>query len=184
MILGTHNSENEPNYLMLAQVQLPLEDAENDARHHEDNRADFGGFGCANGKVWCVDLAVCAIIENFGVLRFGLSRAEDDFGYGYLRVQAKLPYALPGPALARCDALQGRSGRYQWDWVVNLMTVGKRGEMIFGNSHLPLEDVEDGRVELGGLGCANGMLVGMGLDWELVASGSEFGVRIGKEKLG
>lgn len=52
MILGTHTSENEPNYLMLAQVQLPLEDAENDARHYDDERSDFGGFGCANGKVY------------------------------------------------------------------------------------------------------------------------------------
>ena len=51
MILGTHTSENEPNYLMLAQVQLPLEDAENDARNYDDDRADLGGFGCANGKV-------------------------------------------------------------------------------------------------------------------------------------
>lgn len=51
MILGTHTSENEPNYLMLAQVQLPLEDAENDARNYDDDRADVGGFGCANGKV-------------------------------------------------------------------------------------------------------------------------------------
>nr|CAN72267.1 hypothetical protein VITISV_017853 [Vitis vinifera] len=51
MILGTHTSENEPNYLMLAQVQLPLEDAENDARQYDDDRFDVGGFGCANGKV-------------------------------------------------------------------------------------------------------------------------------------
>lgn len=51
MILGTHTSENEPNYLMLAQVQLPLDDAENDARHYDDDRSDFGGFGAANGKV-------------------------------------------------------------------------------------------------------------------------------------
>lgn len=51
MILGTHTSENEPNYLMLAQVQLPLEDAENDARQYDDDRFDIGGFGCANGKV-------------------------------------------------------------------------------------------------------------------------------------
>lgn len=50
VILGTHTSENEPNYLMLAQVQLPLDDAENDARHYDD-RPDIGGFGCANGKV-------------------------------------------------------------------------------------------------------------------------------------
>lgn len=52
MILGTHTSENEPNYLMLAQVQLPLEDSENDARHYDDDRSDVGGFGCANGKVF------------------------------------------------------------------------------------------------------------------------------------
>ncbi|KAL0335185.1 UNVERIFIED_CONTAM: WD-40 repeat-containing protein MSI1 [Sesamum radiatum] len=51
MILGTHTSENEPNYLMRAQVQLPLADAENDARHYDDDRSEFGGFGCANGKV-------------------------------------------------------------------------------------------------------------------------------------
>ncbi|GLT31374.1 hypothetical protein SLA2020_061160 [Shorea laevis] len=51
MILGTHTSENEPNYLMLAQVQLPLQDSENDARHYDHDRSDLGGFGCASGKV-------------------------------------------------------------------------------------------------------------------------------------
>ncbi|KAL9275757.1 WD-40 repeat-containing protein [Drosera capensis] len=51
MILGTHTSENEPNYLMLAQVQLPLEDCENDARQYDDERNEYGGFSCANGKV-------------------------------------------------------------------------------------------------------------------------------------
>ncbi|PPS08226.1 hypothetical protein GOBAR_AA12433 [Gossypium barbadense] len=51
MILGTHTSENEPNYLMLAQVQLPLQDSENDARQYDHDRSDLGGFGCASGKV-------------------------------------------------------------------------------------------------------------------------------------
>lgn len=51
MILETHASEDKLNYLMLAQVQLPLEDAENEARHYEDDRSDFEGFGCADGKV-------------------------------------------------------------------------------------------------------------------------------------
>jgi histone-binding protein RBBP4 len=51
MILGTHTSDNEPNYLMLAQVQLPLDDAEADARHYDDDHADIGGFGAASGKV-------------------------------------------------------------------------------------------------------------------------------------
>lgn len=51
MILGTHTSENEPNYLMLAQVQLPLDDTESEARQYDDDRSEFGGFGCATGKV-------------------------------------------------------------------------------------------------------------------------------------
>lgn len=51
MILGTHTSENEPNYLMIAQVQLPLEDTESEARQYDDDRSEFGGFGCASGKV-------------------------------------------------------------------------------------------------------------------------------------
>ncbi|EMS68082.1 WD-40 repeat-containing protein MSI1 [Triticum urartu] len=41
MVLGTHTSDNEPNYLMLAQVQLPLDDAEADARHYDDDHADI-----------------------------------------------------------------------------------------------------------------------------------------------
>ncbi|CAN6310083.1 unnamed protein product [Urochloa humidicola] len=44
MILGTHTSDNEPNYLMLAQVQLPLDDAEADASHYDNEHADIGGF--------------------------------------------------------------------------------------------------------------------------------------------
>ncbi|CAM6120462.1 unnamed protein product [Calypogeia fissa] len=51
LILGTHTSDNEPNYLMLAEVQLPLADSENDARHYDDERGEIGGFGCSSGKV-------------------------------------------------------------------------------------------------------------------------------------
>jgi histone-binding protein RBBP4 len=51
LILGTHTSDNEPNYLMLAEVQLPLDDSENDARHYDDERGEIGGFGCSGGKV-------------------------------------------------------------------------------------------------------------------------------------
>ncbi|KAF8683049.1 hypothetical protein HU200_045033 [Digitaria exilis] len=57
MILGTHTSDNEPNYLMLAQVQLPLDDAEADARHYDDDHADIGGFGAASGKVGFLSFA-------------------------------------------------------------------------------------------------------------------------------
>lgn len=52
LIVGTHTSDNEPNYLMIAQVQLPLEDSENNARQYDDERGDLGGFGCSSGKVW------------------------------------------------------------------------------------------------------------------------------------
>ncbi|KAJ1429970.1 WD40/YVTN repeat-like-containing domain superfamily [Sesbania bispinosa] len=46
VILGTQTAENEPNYLMLAQIPIPLDDAENDNSHYDDN---LGGFGWANG---------------------------------------------------------------------------------------------------------------------------------------
>ena len=52
MILGTQTSEDGPNYLMLAQVQLPLEDTENDARQYDDEQPENGGFGCASGTVF------------------------------------------------------------------------------------------------------------------------------------
>jgi len=51
LLIGTHTSENEPNYLMRCEVQLPLEDTELDARQYDDERAEVGGFGCALGKV-------------------------------------------------------------------------------------------------------------------------------------
>jgi histone-binding protein RBBP4 len=38
LILGTHTSDNEQNYLMIAEVQLPLEDTELDARQYDDER--------------------------------------------------------------------------------------------------------------------------------------------------
>jgi hypothetical protein len=36
LIVGMHTSENEPTYLMLAQVQMPLEDSKNDAQQYDD----------------------------------------------------------------------------------------------------------------------------------------------------
>lgn len=36
LLLGTHTSEGEQNYLMRAQVQLPLEDTETDARQYDE----------------------------------------------------------------------------------------------------------------------------------------------------
>ncbi|KAJ7559142.1 hypothetical protein O6H91_04G072200 [Diphasiastrum complanatum] len=51
LILGTHTSDNEPNFLMLAEVQLPLEDAEADGRTYHDGGGETGGYGSSNGKV-------------------------------------------------------------------------------------------------------------------------------------
>ena len=38
MILGTHTSDNEPNYLMIATVRLPNEDVELDVRKYDEER--------------------------------------------------------------------------------------------------------------------------------------------------
>lgn len=54
LLLGTHTSENEQNYLMIAEVQLPLEDSEIDARQYDDAKNEVGGFGGAHGKVQVV----------------------------------------------------------------------------------------------------------------------------------
>ncbi|GJP49895.1 hypothetical protein CLOM_g9052 [Closterium sp. NIES-68] len=51
MVLGTHTSDNEQNYLMLVDVQLPLEDTETDARQYDDQKADVGGFGAGGAKL-------------------------------------------------------------------------------------------------------------------------------------
>mmetsp|Transcript_21017 Transcript_21017/g.29086 ORF Transcript_21017/g.29086 Transcript_21017/m.29086 type:complete len:421 (+) Transcript_21017:226-1488(+) len=51
LLLGTHTSENEQNYLMRAQVMLPLEDTETDARQYDEERGEAGGFGAGAGKV-------------------------------------------------------------------------------------------------------------------------------------
>lgn len=44
MILGTHTNDGDQNYLMIAEVRLPLEDTEIDARKYDDERGEAGGF--------------------------------------------------------------------------------------------------------------------------------------------
>lgn len=51
MVLGTHTSDGEQNYLMIAEVQLPLEDSELDARQYDDEHNEVGGYGSGQGKV-------------------------------------------------------------------------------------------------------------------------------------
>ena len=51
LILGTHTSEHEQNYLMIAEVELPLENAEVDGREYDDESGEAGGFGSGGAKV-------------------------------------------------------------------------------------------------------------------------------------
>ncbi len=51
LVLGTHTAEGEQNYLMIAEVRLPLADAETDARGYDGDRGEVGGFGSAAGRV-------------------------------------------------------------------------------------------------------------------------------------
>ena len=51
MLLGTHTSGSEPNYLLVTEVTLPLPDAEVDARHYDDERGEVGGFGGTLNKI-------------------------------------------------------------------------------------------------------------------------------------
>jgi histone-binding protein RBBP4 len=50
-ILGTHTSNSEQNYLMVANVSLPSSDAEIDSRKYEDEKGELGGFGGVRGRV-------------------------------------------------------------------------------------------------------------------------------------
>lgn len=54
LILGTHTSEGEQNYLMRAEVHLPLEDSETDNRGYDEERGEVGGFGASNGRIQIV----------------------------------------------------------------------------------------------------------------------------------
>ena len=47
LLLGTHTSDGEQNHLMLAEVNLPLEDSEYDARLYDEQKAEVGGVGVA-----------------------------------------------------------------------------------------------------------------------------------------
>jgi histone-binding protein RBBP4 len=49
LLLGTHTSDGEQNHLMIAEVNLPLEDSEYDARVYDEQKAEVGGIGTAAG---------------------------------------------------------------------------------------------------------------------------------------
>jgi len=52
LLLGTHTSGEEQNYLMLAEVHLPIDEASIDTRKYEDKEA--GGFGAVSDKIQIV----------------------------------------------------------------------------------------------------------------------------------
>eukprot|EP01112_Ceratiomyxa_fruticulosa_P011726 TRINITY_DN3206_c0_g1_i1.p1 TRINITY_DN3206_c0_g1~~TRINITY_DN3206_c0_g1_i1.p1 ORF type:complete len:427 (-),score=104.55 TRINITY_DN3206_c0_g1_i1:103-1383(-) len=47
LILGTHTSDQEQNFLMIAKVHLPNEDSPIDARKYDDQKGEVGGFGAS-----------------------------------------------------------------------------------------------------------------------------------------
>lgn len=51
LILGTHTSEGEQNYLMRAEVQLPLQETETSMKGYDEERCEVGGFGAATGRI-------------------------------------------------------------------------------------------------------------------------------------
>ncbi|GAB4819128.1 hypothetical protein N2152v2_006174 [Parachlorella kessleri] len=51
LILGTHTSEGEQNYLMRAEVQLPLEETEASMKGYDEERGEVGGFNAATGRI-------------------------------------------------------------------------------------------------------------------------------------
>lgn len=50
VILGTHTSSGEQNYLMLAELRLPSEDATIDATKYDHQKQQMGGFAAGGGQ--------------------------------------------------------------------------------------------------------------------------------------
>eukprot|EP01041_Mallomonas_annulata_P012346 gene12346-25976_t len=61
VLLGTHTASSDPNYLMVADVMLPLPETEIDARKYDDERGEVGGFG---GQLSKVDVKIRMVHEG------------------------------------------------------------------------------------------------------------------------
>ncbi|KAI7887334.1 WD40 repeat-like protein [Lichtheimia hyalospora FSU 10163] len=48
LLLGTHTNDNEPNYLQIATVQLPIDLDKVDTRKYEEHTNEIGGYGGYN----------------------------------------------------------------------------------------------------------------------------------------
>lgn len=90
LLLGTHTSDNEQNYVMLADVQLPLEDAEIDSRQYEDEKAETGGCGASAGKVCHAALALTGLHLDMSLLwqGFVLASSRRIYSRGALEVSS------------------------------------------------------------------------------------------------
>ena len=68
LILGTHTSEGEQNYLMIAEVALPTVDNEAEAAQYDEERGEVGGFGAATGRVQVCDVplsgSMCCLVHR------------------------------------------------------------------------------------------------------------------------
>lgn len=49
LLLGTHTSDNEQNYLMIADVRIPLEENVTDPSKFDIQRSEIGGYGASSG---------------------------------------------------------------------------------------------------------------------------------------
>ena len=45
LLIGTHTSGNDTNYLQIAEVQLPNAPSEQDARRYDEDKEEIGGYG-------------------------------------------------------------------------------------------------------------------------------------------
>ena len=61
ILLGTHTSEDEQNHVLIAEVQLPLEDSEVDQSGYDEERGEVGGYGSAPGT--CANAVITRILD-------------------------------------------------------------------------------------------------------------------------
>lgn len=54
LLLGTHTSDEQQNYVLIVEVSLPLQDSELNCFYIDEDGKDVGGFGRAPGKIQVV----------------------------------------------------------------------------------------------------------------------------------
>ena len=77
LLLGTHTADGEPNYLMIADVKLPMPDCEVDARQYQDLKGGAGGFGF--GKQGVGQLEIVMRINHPGEVNRARYMPKDKF---------------------------------------------------------------------------------------------------------